>query len=147
MTANDLMTTNFVVCTEDLPLIRVFEQMDIAGVEHAVVVESLAHSMPIGLITEHDICEQVIGRARNPRGMTAANVMNTNVKRVNRDIGTDELARVEGTKIVCVIDENGKLCGTLNLSSIGQVLPTHPESRLDGPMIRNYQVSMLNRIY
>ena len=62
MSVKNMMRTNFVVCTEDMPLEKVFEEMVGADTEHAVVVEGLAHSVPIGVITERDICLQVLGR-------------------------------------------------------------------------------------
>ena len=148
MSITDLIKTNYVVCTEETPLQKVFERMDAAGAEHAVVVEGLAHSIPIGVITEHDICAQILGRGRNPRGMTAANVMNTNIAKIKARAGSVDLASVGGTpRIICVVDDNGALCGTVSPRQIDAEPIRSAETSSSPAAVRHFQVSMANRLY
>ena len=148
MDVTDMIKTNFVVCTEDMPLERVFEKMEKDGADHAVVVESLAHSIPIGLITEHDICAQILGRGRNPRGMTAANVMNTNIIKIRSTAGSVTLDPVAGSpRVMCVVDENGALCGMVAAKRSDQMPERAAETTTAPTMVRHFQVSLANRLY
>jgi predicted transcriptional regulator len=143
-----MMKTNFVVCTEDMPLEKVFEKMTAQNTDHAVVVEGLAHSVPIGLITEHDICAQVVGRGRSPRGLTAANVMGTNLPKVSSDSHSLDLDMLpSGARVVCVVDGDGAICGTISASEFGSSAPRAAETAASASMVRHFQVSMANRLY
>jgi CBS domain-containing protein len=116
MLLENIMDRDVPVCTEDVPLEDVLELMDTAGTDHVFVVENYAHRKPIGVITEHDICRQVVGRGRNPRGLTAANVMNTRLVRLNADRSLSECSDImceNGSKIACVIDGSGVLSGSV----------------------------------
>lgn len=121
MFAKDIMNKNSIVCTEEMPLMQVYQLMQDNGCEFVSVVENYAHKNPIGVVTEHDICLQVIGKGRSPRGLTAANVMNTEIIKI---LETSTLAYcsdlIDGsrTKRLLVVDENGALCGTLAQSDI-----------------------------
>ena len=147
MSVKNMMKTNIVVCTEDMTLEKVFGELVAADAGHAVVVESLAHSIPIGVITERDICAQIIGRSRNPRGLTAANVMNTNITKIKADAPYTELNTVNGSKVVCVVNENGALCGTIAARQFGAPPPRAAETATSPSMVRHFQVSMANRLY
>jgi CBS domain-containing protein len=147
MSVKNMMRTNFVVCTEDMTLEKVFEEMVASDAEHAVVVEGLAHSIPIGVITERDICAQIIGRSRNPRGLTAANVMNTTITKIKADAAFTELSTATLPKVVCVVNENGGLCGTIAARQLDSQVPRSAETTTSPSMVRHFQVSMANRLY
>lgn len=114
MFVRDLINKNPAVCTEDLPLEQVYKLMQEKDSDNVVVIESKAHRIPIGVVTEHEICMQVVGRGRSPRGMTAANVMNTNFVKADLESDLSECRqRRTGHRPVIVIDENGALQGVL----------------------------------
>jgi len=114
MFVRDLINKNPAVCTEDLPLEQVYKLMQEKSSDHVVVIESKAHQIPIGVVTEHEICMQVVGRGRSPRGMTAANVMNTDFAKADlRSSLSDCRHNRNEHRHVIVVDENGALQGVL----------------------------------
>jgi len=114
MFVRDLINENPAVCTEDLPLEQVYKLMQEKSGDHVVVIESNAHRIPIGIVTEHEICMQVVGRGRSPRGMTAANVMNTDFVKANLGADLSDFSqRRSGHRTIIVTDENGALQGVL----------------------------------
>ena len=147
MSVKNMMKTNFVVCTEDTPLEKVFEKMVNQETDHAIVVEGYAHSVPIGVITEHDICTHVLVRGRSARGLTAANVMNTNITKVRSDSASVELGSAKGSRLICVVTDNGALCGTITANQFESAVPRAAETTTSASMTRHFQVSMANRIY
>lgn len=114
MFVRDLINENPAVCTEDLPLEQVYKLMQEKNSDHVVVIESKAHRIPIGVVTEHEICLQVVGRGRSPRGMTAANVMNTDFAKADMrsDLSDWRQSRTAHRRVI-VVDENGALQGVL----------------------------------
>lgn len=121
MFAKDLMKENAVVCTEEMSLMQVYQMLQESGSEFIAVVEDYAHKNPIGVITEHDICLQVIGKCRNPRDLTAANVMSSEILKT-LDTSTlaycSDLLKNTRIKRLFVVDEDGALCGTITQSHI-----------------------------
>jgi predicted transcriptional regulator len=115
MLVRDLMDKNIAVCTEDMPLELLYKLMEEKGCDHVIVVDSYVHKIPIGIVTEHNICVQVVGKGRNPRGMTAANVMSTNfVKaRIDRQANPVRQSSDPQTSYTVAVDENGSLCGEI----------------------------------
>ncbi|HEV8592401.1 MAG TPA: CBS domain-containing protein, partial [Pyrinomonadaceae bacterium] len=69
MLVREIMSTCIAECTEETPLARVYESMRNCGHGVVVVIESRYHRIPIGVVTEHTICEQIISRQRNPQGL------------------------------------------------------------------------------
>lgn len=149
MLLKDIMTKTSAVCTESMPLERVYEMMQQSADRFAIVVENQAHQKPLGIITEHDICLQILGRNRNPRGMAAANVMNTRIVKANRNLSVPDCAKLidEGfAQRIFVVDDNGILCGTVaqtdlipskSLRSAGHRYPSYAD----------FQVSRMDRIF
>lgn len=131
MLVKEIMNKDSVICTEDTSLEKVFELMTQSGSDYVSVVESRAHPMPIGTITERDICLQIIGKGRNPRGMTAANVLNTNVVKALNDLTTNEclrLMQIKSSERVFIVDEDGILCGTITRTEIEQSADKKPSA-------------------
>lgn len=151
MFVRDIMNQCATVCTEEMPLEKVYMLMQENNCDHIIVVENYAHNTPIGIITEHDICFQVVGRGRNPRGLTAANVMNTNVTRALSTLTLADCALLmEETMsgMAFVVDENGTLCGTVRNIDI-QVSKDrqHIEDLASMVVAREYRPSIENRIF
>lgn len=149
MLLKDVMGEKGAVCTESMPLQQVYEMMRQSDGGFATVVENHAHQKPIGIITEHDICLQIVGKNRNPKGMAAANVMNTEVIKARRDLSVSEcakLAQKSATAKILVVDENGILCGTVDKDDLTQ--PRHSRSISVGhPHYDEYKFSQVDRIF
>ena len=112
MLVRDLIDKNPAVCTEDLPLEQVYRLMEQKNSDHVVVIESNTHRIPIGVVTEHEMCMQILGRGRNPRGLLAANAMNTDfIKADLRSSLSDYCKDGKNNQPIIVVDENGSLQG------------------------------------
>lgn len=151
MFVRDIMNQCATVCTEEMALENVYKLMQENKCDHVIVVENYAHHTPIGIITEHDICYQVVGRGRNPRGLTAANVMNTNVTRALTTLTLADCALLmEETmaSMAFVVDENGALRGTVRDIDIQVSKDRQHIEDLAGMIVaREYRPSVENRIF
>jgi signal-transduction protein with cAMP-binding, CBS, and nucleotidyltransferase domain len=147
MSVKNMMRTNFVVCTEDMPLEKVFGKMVDQDSDHAIVVDGIAHSVPIGLITARDICTHILCRGQSPRGLAAGNVMNTNITKVNSESASFELGSARNSQLICVVNDNGALCGTIEAKQFDSAVTRAAETSTSASMTRHFQVSMANRIY
>lgn len=152
MFVRDIMNQCAVVCTEDMPLEKVYNLMQENNCDHMIVVENYAHRTPIGIITEHDICFQVVGRGRNPRGLTAGNVMNTNIARALATLSLTDcilLMQESEAEQAFVVDENGTLHGTVTHRDIESTkTKQHIEDLISRAVSKNRRMSVTaNRIF
>lgn len=151
MYVRDFMNEDSVVCTEDTPLENVYQLMMGNNLEYVTVVESRAHRIPIGIITEHEICQQIVVKGRSPRGLTAANVMNTHIAKISYAASLadcSDLMQETPAKLVFVTDEDGMLCGTLSRSDVEQKKTQQPvETLFGGAVAQQYQTPGVNRLY
>jgi len=83
MRVSEIMSRSVTVCTEDTGLEEVYDLLQKCEDGLIVVVDSDAHRVPIGIASEHRICEQIIARGRNPKSLTAGSVMDGRIKKVN----------------------------------------------------------------
>ncbi len=151
MLLKDIMSEKGAVCTESMPLQQVYEMMRQSDGGFATVVENHAHQKPIGIITEHDICLQIVGKNRNPKGMAAANVMDTKIIRVTGEMSVAECAELveeNGAARLLVVDENGILCGTVAKADLVPAKPARSTGIAYGRShYADYQVSRVDRIF
>lgn len=151
MFIREIMKNNSVFCTEETPLTKVYEIMAENGCDYVTVVESRVHCIPIGVITEHDICYQILGRGRNPRDMSAANAMNTNIVKISDSSKLEDcfdLMKIKNAKRVFVVDEDGRLRGTLSRAEIEKYkMPKKDERFFRKAAAFEYQTPGVNRIF
>ena len=124
MFISDIMSTCVAECTEDLRLEAVYELIQQCDHRLVVVIDSLAHRVPIGVVTERSICEQIIGRGRNPRNLLAGSVMDTRIKKVreNEMVETVHANDADLTAIV-VVDDNRRICGLVSREQLKNLSP------------------------
>lgn len=116
MFVSDIMSTCVTECTEDMRLEEVYERLRQCDHGLVVVVDSLAHRVPIGVVTERSICEQIILRRRNPKTLTAGSVIDSRVKKVCKTDLVEAIADDEQSQVaaVIVVDENRRACGVVS---------------------------------
>jgi signal-transduction protein with cAMP-binding, CBS, and nucleotidyltransferase domain len=121
MSIKDVMNTNSITCTEDISLAKVYQLMQENECNYVVVIESNAHRKPLGIITEHEMCLEVIGKGRQPRMLTASSVMNTDVLKMPHTMSVTDCAdsiKARNAKWALVVDEDGMFCGTVRNSDV-----------------------------
>jgi predicted transcriptional regulator len=123
MTFGELMSTCVVECTEDTTIEEAYELLQKCGHRMAVVVDSRAHRRPIGVVSERSICEQVIGRGRNPKSLAAGSAMDTRILRVREDesISNVEIANPDEVAAVIVVNNVRQICGIVPKESIAVI--------------------------
>ena len=120
MFVSEIMSTCLAECTEDTKLEEVFELIQKCDHGMAVVVDSVAHRVPIGVVTERSICEQIIKRGRNPRTLVAGSVMDSRIKKVLNSDLVENIAESHHDDIsaIVAVDENRKVCGLVSKEKI-----------------------------
>lgn len=129
MTIGEVMKTCVVECTEDTGLDEAYELLRKCDHRIVVVVDGPNHRRPIGVVTERSICEQVIGRGRNPRSLPAGSVMDTRIMRVreNEPVASIAIANPDEIAAVVVVNDRREVCGVLtkeHLAVLGQGVAT-----------------------
>ena len=152
MFIRDIMNTCPVVCTEEMPLVQVYQRMLENDCDHVAVIDSNSHKIPIGIITEHDICLVTIGKGRHPKDLTAGDVMNTRIAKALDTLTLTNCADLMQagvkSKRLLVVDENGALCGTLTDADLERSKTNqHFEDLLSRAIAKEYKPSGINRIF
>ena len=123
MFVKEVMSRCVMECTEDMRLEEVVEL--IKKCEHGLVVvlDSYAHRVPIGIVSERSICDQIIARGRNPRNLFAGVVIDSHIKTVREDelIESINLDETKSIAAIVVTDANRQVCGILALNDLRAV--------------------------
>jgi signal-transduction protein with cAMP-binding, CBS, and nucleotidyltransferase domain len=137
MFVSEIVSTCAAECTEDAKLEDVFELIQKCDHGAVVVVDSLAHRIPIGIVTEHSICEQIIARGKNPRSLQAGSVMDSRITKVlNSELVENILdMRQEDISAIVAVDEDRRLCGLVSKEKIKRAAPAVRRSRQTFPEI------------
>ena len=123
MLVSELMSKCVAECTEDASLERVYELLRKCDHGLVVVIDSEAHRVPIGVVSERSICDQIIARGRNPRTLTAGAVMDSRIKTVKETDGPDKLALTENEHVtaVIVVNDRRRACGIVTRENLSNV--------------------------
>ncbi|MEO8574656.1 MAG: CBS domain-containing protein [Pyrinomonadaceae bacterium] len=125
MFVSEIVSTCIAECTEDTKLEDVFELIQNSHHGLVVVVDSHAHRVPIGVVTERSICEQIIARGRNPRSLLAGSVMDSRIKKVLNSELVENIAGAhqDDVSAVIAVDENRRICGLVSKESMKRAAP------------------------
>lgn len=121
MLIKDAMNEVSVVCTEEMSLTQVFKLMLDNDCSCIPVVESYAHPVPIGSISEKDICLQIIARNRDPQRLSAANVMNGNICKTKNTATIFDclnLMQNKNAERLFVLNSKGAICGMIEYAQL-----------------------------
>ncbi|WP_336359953.1 CBS domain-containing protein [Haladaptatus sp. ZSTT2] len=106
-----------VSATKETPVTELATMMRERTVGSVVIEE---RGKPIGIVTDRDLAMKIVAAGKNPRDLTAADVMNGNTITVDADDGVFDVCRTmreSGVRRVPVMD-NGELAGILTLDDI-----------------------------
>lgn len=120
MLVRDIMSRCVTECTEDLGLEEVYEL--IKKCEHGlvVVVDSHVHRVPLGVVSERSICEQIIARGRTPRNLFAGAVIDPRIKTVRENDLIESVVVPESGSLAAIIvtDDNRHVSGMLSVNDL-----------------------------
>jgi CBS domain-containing protein len=120
MLISDLMNSSFPECTEDTPLKETYELIHKGGRGFVVVLDSSKHRVPIGVVNEHTICEQLINRSRDRRSLDAGSVMSTNIIRAIESMPVEKygLAVERRPDAVVAVNDRRQLTGVIDVDEL-----------------------------
>ena len=134
MSISDIMSRCVAECTEDTGIEKVYEL--IRKCEHGIVVviDSEAHRVPIGVVTERSICEQLIVRGKSLRGLTAGSVLDSRIMLVREAAGIDNIAsdKLDSLTAIIVTNDARRVTGIVPASSLRGVVTTLDATRSPG---------------
>lgn len=114
MNVKDVMTADPACCTPDASLQEVAQMMVDHDCGCIPVVDGEDAKMPVGMITDRDICCRIVAKGLNPLDLTAQDAMTTTVVSVKADTSLEECCNLmEENQIrrIAVVDDNGACCG------------------------------------
>ena len=120
MKIRDISSQCVAECTEDAPLSEVFDLIQKCEHGLVVVLDSPTHRVPLGVVSEHTICERLIAGGRRPKELQAGSVMDTRARRVpaSTDVAScGELLR-SGSSAILLVDENRQFCGMVTREAL-----------------------------
>jgi len=125
MFIRDIMNNSIAECTEDASLPEVYDL--IQGCEHGyvVVLDSASHRVPIGIVTEHSICQHVIARGRNPKTLNAGNVMNSRIRRVTENTNIESCEGIvedSDSEPILVTDDKRQFSGVVDKAKLANAV-------------------------
>jgi predicted transcriptional regulator len=120
MLIKEIMDTDVVECTEDAPLAEVYDLIQQCQKGYVVVLDSSQHRVPLGVVNEHTICENLVKRSRNTKDLSAVSVMSAKIRRVceNENIENCRDLIVSDADAIIVVNESRKFQGVVQLAEI-----------------------------
>jgi len=97
-----------------------------------VIVDSHAHRVPIGVASEHTICEQIIARGRNPRTLSAGSAMDARVRKVSEDqrLESMDAEELDGLTAIIVVNDDRQIIGLVPKDAIVRSAPIAARDRI-----------------
>lgn len=123
MKISEIMTADPACCTPDTSLQEVAQMMVEYDCGCIPVVDGDETKMPVGMITDRDICCRVVANGQNPLDLTAKDAMTSTVVSVTPDTSIEECCNImEESQIrrVAVVDESGACCGIIAQADIAK---------------------------
>jgi len=127
MLIKEIMNTGVIECTEDTSLKDTYELIQRSPAGFVVVIDSIQHRVPIGIVNEHSICESVVRRSRHTKDLDAGNVMSTNIKRVSENTQISDCSFTVSSQAILVVNEKRQFLGTVDPAELDRSMATMPK--------------------
>lgn len=142
MSISEIMSKCVAECTEDASLSEVYELIRKCDHGLVVVIDSETHRVPIGVVSERSICEQLIVRGKNPRGLTAGSVLDPRIKTVRQDDGLDRITADDKKSLVAIVvtNDSRQVVGIVPQQKFSEIRPSLTATRSSGQIYVNTNV-------
>ena len=121
MTCEEIMTRNPKCCTPDDSAVRAARIMKIEDVGSVPVCSKSDSSRVAGIVTDRDLCLEIVAEARDPNGVTVEACMTRDPVTCRVDDSMESaLSRMEANQIrrIPVLDRSGMLVGIIAQADI-----------------------------
>jgi predicted transcriptional regulator len=116
MLIREIMDTEVTECTEDTPLADVYHLIQESRKNYVVIIDSPQHRVPIGIVNEHSICENLIKRSTSRKGLYAGSVMSSKIRRVSENEQVENCRDMIAVEVdaFTVVDDNRQFKGVID---------------------------------
>ena len=137
MLIREIMDTEVAQCTEDTPLADVYALIQDCRKKYVVVIDSSQHRVPIGIVNEHSICENLIKRTSKRKGLYAGSVMSSRISRVSENEQIENCRDLIAADLdaITVVDELRQFRGVLEPVAIRESLNRQAAAHASGSFI------------
>ena len=113
MSISEIMSRCVRECTEDAPLEQVYELIRKCKHGLVVVIDSKSHRVPLGVVSERSICEQLIVRGKTARSLTAGSVLDSRIRTIRESDDFKALTPDDRESLAAIVVTNDKrqVCG------------------------------------
>lgn len=121
MRVEELMTQNPACCSADTGLQAVAQMMVDNDCGCIPVVENSETNVPVGVVTDRDICCRAVAKGTNPLELTAGDIMTSDIVAVKSDTSVEDcciLMEDRQIRRVLVVDDAGRCCGIVAQADI-----------------------------
>lgn len=90
-----------------------------------IVNKSNGNSMPVGIITDRDLVIEILAPTLDPKTLTIADIMVSELATIKEDVGIFEAIRymrIKGVRRMPVVDDGGNLVGVVTLDDLFALL-------------------------
>jgi predicted transcriptional regulator len=122
MPVDNLARSDVVVAATDDSVKQLATAMRKESVGSVVITDG---DSPVGIVTDRDLTLKVIAEGESPSGLTAADVMSTDLHTINRTSGFYEALEVmsdTGVRRLPVVDSDDKLAGIITIDDLHELL-------------------------
>ncbi len=121
MKVQEIMTPEPACCPADENLQNVAKMMVDNDCGCIPIVENSSSEVPIGTVTDRDICCRAVAEGKNPLDLTAREIMSKNVVTVGPETSVEECSNLmedHQLRRILVVDEKGACCGIVAQADI-----------------------------
>jgi CBS domain-containing protein len=121
MKVEDIMTKNPACCMTDTNLQAVARMMVDNDCGCIPVVGNTGTNIPVGVVTDRDICCRAVAEGRSPLDLTAGDIMTSDIVAIKSDSSIEDCCSLmEDRQIrrVLVVDDAGGCCGIVAQADI-----------------------------
>lgn len=149
MLVGEMMSKCVTECTEDMSLSDVYDLICKCDHGLVVVIDSHAHRVPIGVVSERSICEQIIARGRSPRTLIAGSCMDSRIKTLSETdlVGAISAEGLDNITAIVVTNMNRQVSGLIpksafaNLCAKAASRPSQGAARHESGVVRTPAIS------
>ena len=122
MPVENLARSDVVTASRDESIENIASMMDDHSVGSVVIADG---DEPVGIVTDRDLTVEVIGAGESPDGVTAEDVMSSDLCTIEPDEGfyrATELMSEHGIRRLPVVDTSGQLEGIITVDDLNELL-------------------------
>ena len=122
MPVENLARSDVVTASRDESIENIASMMDDHSVGSVVIADG---DEPVGIVTDRDLTVEVIGAGESPDGVTAEDVMSSDLCTIEPDEGfyrATELMSEHGIRRLPVVDTSGQLEGIITIDDLNELL-------------------------